>query len=75
MNDVLMMMLVVSLVVSFAVLGVFIWGAKGGQFDDTRKMMDGLLFDSEEDLNDAIQKEKKIKEATKRKSKAHRQTL
>jgi cbb3-type cytochrome oxidase maturation protein len=58
-------MLVVGLVISFAVLGVFIWGAKNGQFDDSRKMMDGLLFDSTEDLNDAIKKENKIKEAKK----------
>ncbi len=65
MNDILLMMLVVGLVISFAILGVFIWGAKNGQFDDSRKMMDGLLFDSTEDLNDAIKKENKIKEAKK----------
>lgn len=59
MNDVLTMMLIVGLLISFSVLGVFIWGAKSGQFDDSRKMMDGLLFDSEEDLNDAISREKK----------------
>ncbi len=65
MNDILLMMLVVGLVISFAVLGVFFWGAKNGQFDDSRKMMDGLLFDSTEDLNFAIKKENKIKEAKK----------
>ncbi|RXJ60518.1 cbb3-type cytochrome oxidase assembly protein CcoS [Candidatus Marinarcus aquaticus] len=59
MNDVLTMMLVVGLLISFSVLAVFVWGAKSGQFDDSRKMMDGLLFDSEEDLNDAISREKK----------------
>ncbi len=64
-NDTLLMMLVVGLVVSFAILGMFIWGAKNGQFDDTEKMMDGLLFDNTEDLNDAINKEKKIKESKK----------
>lgn len=53
------MMLVVGLIVSFAILGMFIWGAKTGQFDDTNKMMDGLLFDSQEDLNDAISRENK----------------
>lgn len=61
MNDTLIMMLIVGLVVSFAVLAVFLWGAKGGQFDDSHKMMDGLLFDSTEDLNDAIKKEEKQK--------------
>jgi cbb3-type cytochrome oxidase maturation protein len=55
----LTMMLIVSLIVSFSVLAVFIWGAKDGQFDDTKRMMDGLLFDSTEDLNEAINKEKK----------------
>lgn len=64
MNDVLTMMLIVGLFISFAILGIFIWGAKGGQFDDTKKMMDGLLFDSQEDLNDAINREKRVKEST-----------
>lgn len=64
-NDTLLMMLIVGLVVSFAILGMFIWGAKSGQFDDTEKMMDGLLFDSTEDLNDAIKKDKKIENSKK----------
>jgi cbb3-type cytochrome oxidase maturation protein len=59
MNDILIMILGVSLILGFMVLAVFIWGAKDGQFDDTKKMMDGVLFDSEDDLNDAIIKEKK----------------
>lgn len=65
MNDTLLMMLIVGLVVSFSILGVFIWGAKDGQFDDSRKMMDGLLFDSTEDLKDAVNKEKRVEEAKK----------
>jgi len=69
MNDVLTMMLIVGLFISFAILGIFIWGAKGGQFDDTKKMMDGLLFDSQEDLNDAISREKRVKESMKPKEK------
>ncbi len=55
----LTMILIVSLIVSFSVLAVFIWGAKEGQFDDSRRMMDGLLFDSQDDLNEAVDKEKK----------------
>lgn len=66
-NDTLLMMLVVGLVVSFGILAVFIWGARGGQFDDSQRMMDGLLFDGTEDLNDAIRKEEKIKKAKKSK--------
>lgn len=62
-SDTLFMMLFVGLFLSFIILGFFIWGAKTGQFDDTSKMMDGLLFDSEDDLNDAVKKEKKIQDA------------
>lgn len=66
-NDTLFMMLVVGLIITFALLALFIWGAKTGQFDDSEKMVNGLLFDSVDDLNDAIEKEKKVKEAKKRK--------
>ncbi|RXJ98900.1 cbb3-type cytochrome oxidase assembly protein CcoS [Arcobacter sp. CECT 8986] len=59
------MMLVVGLIISFAILGIFIWGAKNGQFDDSEKMMGGLLFDSTDDLNDAKDKDERIKEAKK----------
>ncbi len=62
-NDTLFMMLIVGLIISFALLLLFVWGAKNGQFDDANKMVDGLLFDSVEDLNDAIEKEEKIKKA------------
>ncbi len=61
MNSILVLELGVGIVVSFTLLGIFIWAAKGGQFDDSKKMMDGLLFDSEEDLQAAVDKEKKIK--------------
>ena len=56
-----MLELGVGIVVSFTLLGIFIWAARGGQFDDSKKMMDGLLFDSEEDLRAAVEKEKKVK--------------
>lgn len=68
-NDTLFLMLIVGLVITAALLLLFVWGAKTGQFDDSNKMVDGLLFDSVEDLNDAIEKEKKIKEAKDLKSK------
>ena len=61
MNSILMLELGVGIVVSFTLLGIFIWAARGGQFDDSKKMMDGLLFDSEEDLRAAVEKEKKVK--------------
>ncbi|WP_334081595.1 cbb3-type cytochrome oxidase assembly protein CcoS, partial [Helicobacter typhlonius] len=37
----------------------FIWGLKNGQFDDANKMMQGVLFDSVEDLNLAAKTDKK----------------
>lgn len=68
-EDTLYMMLIVGLIVAFAILGMFVWGAKTGQFDDSDKMLDGLLFDSTEDLNDAVKKDNKKKEAMQKKSK------
>ncbi len=61
MNSVLILELTVGIIVSFTLLGIFIWAARGGQFDDSQKMMDGLLFDSEEDLQAAYEKEQKVK--------------
>lgn len=62
-NDTLFFMLIVGIIISAGMLLLFIWGAKSGQFDDSNKMVEGLLFDSVDDLNDAIDKEKKSKEA------------
>jgi len=61
MNSVLILELTVGIIVSFTLLGIFIWAARGGQFDDSKKMMDGLLFDSEEELQSAYEKEQKVK--------------
>ena len=62
-DDTLFFMLVVGLIISAGMLFLFIWAAKSGQFDDASKMTNGMLFDSVEDLNDAIKKEKSIKNA------------
>ena len=69
MNSVLVLELTVGIIVSFTLLGIFIWAAKNGQFDDSKKMMDGLLFDSEEDLRAAVEREKRVKELKEKKSK------
>ena len=66
-NGILWIELVVGIIVSFTLLGIFIWGARQGQFDDGKEMMDGLLFDSTEDLQHAINKDKKVHELKKRK--------
>ncbi len=63
MNAILIMELVVGLILSFIVLGFVIWGVKTGQFDDGKKQSDGLLFDTTDDLNDAIDRENRLKKA------------
>ena len=62
MNSILWIELVVGIIVSFTLLGIFIWGAKQGQFDDGKKMMNGLLNDSTEDLQAAVKRDEKVKE-------------
>lgn len=64
-DDTLFFMLIVGLIISAGMLLLFVWAAKSGQFDDTSKMTNGMLFDSVEDLNDAIKKENSVKEAKK----------
>jgi len=61
-NAILWLELVVAVIVSFILLGIFIWGVRQGQFDDSKKHMNGLLFDSPEDLQAAYEKEQKAKE-------------
>ncbi|TLD80769.1 cbb3-type cytochrome oxidase assembly protein CcoS [Helicobacter sp. MIT 05-5293] len=50
-TEMVAVMLGVSLVLGLLGLLAFIWGLKNGQFDDANKMMQGVLFDSVEDLN------------------------
>ncbi len=69
MNNILILELTVGIIVSFTLLGIFIWAAKGGQFDDSKKMMDGLLFDSQDDLQSAVDRENRVKELKEKKSK------
>ena len=61
MNAVLKLELIVGLLASFTMLTIFIWSVKKGGFDDSKKMMDGMLFDSEDDLRDAVNRENKQK--------------
>jgi cbb3-type cytochrome oxidase maturation protein len=68
-NNILILELTVGIIVSFTLLGIFIWAVKGGQFDDTKKSMDGLLFDTEEDLRDAVRREQKARTLKEQKAK------
>ena len=76
-NDTLFFMLIVGIIISAGMLFLFVWAAKSGQFDDSNKMVNGLLFDSVEDLNDAISKEKNLKvaKAEKLKSEVEKEKL
>ena len=57
-------MLATSLIIGLLGLIAFLWGLKNGQFDDEKKMMQGVLFDNEEDLRRAATN-KPIKKDTK----------
>jgi len=70
MNGILILELTVGIIVSFTLLGIFIWAVRQGQFDDGKKMMNGLLNDTQQDLEDAIKKDKKTKEMLKNKKKS-----
>jgi cbb3-type cytochrome oxidase maturation protein len=71
-DDTLFFMLIVGIIISAGMLLLFIWAARSGQFDDANKMVNGLLFDSVEDLNDAINKEKSLKSAKEEKIKSEK---
>lgn len=58
---ILAVMLYVSLFLGFLGLLAFIWGIKNHQFDDANKMMQAVLFDDEDELNIAKEKEKRRK--------------
>ena len=61
------MMLGASLFLGAIALVAFLWGIKNGQFDDEDKMMNAVLYDDEDELNDAAEQERK-KEATRKKN-------
>ncbi len=58
----LLFMLIFGIIISAGLLLLFVWAAKTGQFDDADRMLNNPLYDSVDDLNDAIRKEQKIKE-------------
>ncbi len=67
MNSILILELVVGIIVSFTLLGIFIWAIKGGQFEDSKKMMESPLFDTPEDLQRAVEQEIKVKKLKEKK--------
>jgi len=65
-NWVIVMMLSGSLFLGGIALFAFMWGVKNGQFDDEEKYLNATKFDTQEDLNDAIEKERKKEELRKK---------
>ncbi len=64
-SGMVIVMLGTSVFIGFIGLMAFLWGLRTGQFDDEKKMMQGVLFDGEDDLNDAANMDKK-RESTKK---------
>lgn len=60
------MMLGVSIFLGAIALFAFLWALKSGQFDDEEKFLNAVKFDGEEDLNDAVNQEKKKDELRKK---------
>lgn len=52
-------MLGVSIFIGFLGLVAFLWGLRSGQFDDEKRMMQGVLFDGEEELQEAARQEER----------------
>ncbi|EHE0558944.1 cbb3-type cytochrome oxidase assembly protein CcoS [Campylobacter upsaliensis] len=66
MNWVIMMMMGVSIIVFFIILATLLWGIKNKQFDDDYKFT--TLNDDEESLKEAVELERRKKEALAKKA-------
>ena len=56
------MMLGASLFLGAIALFAFLWGLRSGQFDDAEKFLNAAKFDNEEDLQSAVEAQKKKEE-------------
>lgn len=65
---VIAMMLGASIFLGAIALFAFLWALKSGQFDDEEKFLNAVQFDNQEDLNDAVNLEKKKAKLKKEKS-------
>lgn len=69
-DNILILMITISLALGLLSLVAFLWGLKNSQFDDKKKSMNAMLFDSEDDLNDfakRVDKKKKYEEKREKK--------
>ncbi len=66
MDDItIIMMMGVSIFLGSIALFAFLWAIKSGQFDDEDKFLNAVKFDGEEELNAAVELEKKRRELEK----------
>jgi len=56
---VIAMMLGASLFLGAIALFAFLWAIKTGQFDDEKRFLDATKYDGEDELNAAVEQEKK----------------
>lgn len=56
---VIAMMLGASIFLGAIALFAFLWAIKNGQFDDEEKFLNAAKFDGEDELNDAVNQERK----------------
>jgi len=61
------MMLGVSIFLGSIAVVTLIWAIKKGQFDDSEHFLNAVKFDGIDDLNDAYEKEQKVKELKEKK--------
>ena len=64
-NWVIAMMLGASIFLGAVALFAFLWAIKNGQFDDEEKFLNAAKFDGQDELNDALNQERKKKELKK----------
>jgi cbb3-type cytochrome oxidase maturation protein len=62
---VISMMLGASVFLGAIALFGFLWAVKNGQFDDEQKFLNATKFDGEDELNDAVNQERKKEELKK----------
>jgi cbb3-type cytochrome oxidase maturation protein len=66
-DNIIILMLGISTFLGALGLWALLWGLKSGQFNDEKKFLDGVKYDSPEELQDAILMEQRKKEALARK--------
>lgn len=57
-SGIVAIMIAVSIFIGLMGLIGFLWGLRSGQFDDIDKMRQGILFDSPNDLKQAMRDDK-----------------